>query len=212
MADEPACAARPGQLPGALRGARVPAAEPALGAAGGHRRAALARGGGAAQAQLPNTAGRSRQERPPGGDPSRARRGHARHRSRRRDHAQPPTAEDSRLENPIRSLQRTATLTPARTCCDDPLNPAPVHRCDRGSVRRRRRPAAVRGKLDARGTHQHAARTGRSGAGSTGVPGRDRGDGGAFRCVGRSVGRRAPGAARRGGRAGGRRRWCMTRN
>ena len=35
-------------------------------------------------------------------------------------------AEDSRVENSIRSLERTATLTPARTCCDDPLKPAHV--------------------------------------------------------------------------------------
>ena len=69
----------------------------------------------------------------------------------------------------------------------------PVHRCDRGSVRRR--PAAVRGRLDARGTNQHTAGTGRSS---------DRGDGGALRRVGRGVGRCAPRQARRGGRAGGR--------
>ena len=63
----------PADYPGVLRGAGIPPAQPALGAAGGHRRTAVAREGGAPQAQLPDAAGRSRQGRSPGGDPPRAR-------------------------------------------------------------------------------------------------------------------------------------------
>ena len=163
----------------------------------GNRRAALARRGGAAQAQLPNAAGRSR------------------------------SRTTSWLGSVVRSTRARSTSTAVgATTLADALTmleawdntAAPA---SRGGVLFERwwnrytdaieaaydgdgRPAAVRGRLDARGTHQHAARPGRSGAGSTGVPGRDRGDRDALRCVGRGVGRRAPGAARRGGRAGGR--------
>jgi hypothetical protein len=50
----------------------------------------------------------------------------------RRQRPQQPAAKDARMEDPSRSLQRTATVAETSRCCDDRLNPPSTPRLTSG--------------------------------------------------------------------------------